>query len=178
MGALADRMLELHFGGAKILFDKALEKGARIIEQAPSPKSNKELDLRLEAPHVQSDDVFPPANLDRFVLRGNYGPGKSKSAIHILAALDDIENLLFEIADQIGVDAADASSVMHVLITKKKIPKSYLALYDALREARNVIAHTQALPDKTEAHEYLRQASFLKSALVGVKNSLGGNDDL
>ena len=41
MGALADRMLEFNFGGAKILFDKALEKGAEIIEQAPFPQLPK-----------------------------------------------------------------------------------------------------------------------------------------
>src|SRR5882757_2661329 len=52
MGALADRLLEFSFGGAKITFDKILEKGAEIIDetlvlQLPKPD---EPELPLELP--------------------------------------------------------------------------------------------------------------------------------
>src|SRR5260370_41157922 len=74
MGALADRMLEFSFGGAKILFDKALEKGAEIIEHAPLPKlPPKEPELKLEPPHVESDDEFHPPNENRHLLRAEPG---------------------------------------------------------------------------------------------------------
>jgi len=172
MGPLADRMLEFNFGGAKILFDKALEKGAEIIEQAPLLKPNKESELKLEAPHVESDDTLRTPSFKKLTLRPDYGPGKSKSAMQILDALQRVDALLFQIADQMGMDPAEAYSVMYSLVAQKKIPKSYLALYDALREARNVIAHTYALPDKTEAYEYMRQADFLTNVLTQVKNNL------
>jgi hypothetical protein len=41
MGALADRLLEFSFGGAKITFDKILQRGAEIIEHSSQPKSQR-----------------------------------------------------------------------------------------------------------------------------------------
>ena len=171
MGALADRMLEFNFGGAKILFDKALEKGAEIIEQAPFPQLPPP-ELKLEPPHVESDDKFHSPNVNRSLLRDLHQLGQSKSGLQVLAALNQVDNLLFAIGDAMGVDAADASSVMYSLAAQKKVPKAYLKLYQSLREARDVIAHTHAVPDKTEAHEYMRQAAFLTSFLSSVKNNL------
>jgi hypothetical protein len=175
MGALADRMLEFNFGGAKISFDKALEKGAEIIEQAPLPQlPTKEPELKLEPPHVESDDEFVTPNVNRYLLRadpGEYRIGQSKSGLQILAALSRVDDLLFTIGDAMGIDAADASSVMYSLVTQKKIPKAYLKLYQSLREARDVIAHTHAVPGKTEAHEYMRQAAYLTAFLTQVKDT-------
>jgi uncharacterized protein YutE (UPF0331/DUF86 family) len=177
MGALADRILEFNFGGAKILFDKALEKGAEIIEQAPLPKlpPPKEPELKLEPPHVESDDEFHTPNVNKYELRadpGKYRIGLSKSAVQILAALNQVDELLFTIGDAIGIDAAEPSSVIHALIAQKKIPKPFLKLYRILREARNIIAHANAVPDKTEAHEYMRQATYLRSFLTQLKDNL------
>lgn len=177
MGALADRMLEFNFGGAKILFEKALEKGAEIIEHAPLPtRRAEEAELKLEPPHVESDDQFHPANVNRHVLRadtGEYRIALPKSARHILSSLELLDNLLFEIGDSIGIDAADASSVAYALAAQRKMPKAYVDLYQSLREARNVIAHTNTMPNKTEASEYTRQVNFLIEFLSEVKNNLG-----
>jgi uncharacterized protein YutE (UPF0331/DUF86 family) len=175
MGALADRMLEFNFGGAKILFDKALEKGAEIIEQEPLPKlppPTEAPELKLEPPHIESDDKFRTSNSNRLVVRNDFGPGKSTSALKILDALEQVDNLLFDIGDAMGIDAAEASSVMYSLVAQKKIPRSFLKLYQALREARDVIAHTYALPDNTEADEYRRQAAYLTRFLTRLKSDL------
>jgi hypothetical protein len=37
LGSLAERILELSFGGATVKFDKLLAKGAELIEDAPPP---------------------------------------------------------------------------------------------------------------------------------------------
>src|SRR5882672_12010517 len=55
MGALADRLLEFSFGGAKITFDKILQRGAEIIEKAPPPqlpKPPEQPELKLETPKI------------------------------------------------------------------------------------------------------------------------------
>ncbi|UGA46351.1 hypothetical protein HU230_0010060 [Bradyrhizobium quebecense] len=166
MGALADRMLEFSFGGAKILFDKELKKGAEIIEHSPLPRPEQ----RLEPPHVDDDDQFHTSNLNRSLLAGR--AGTSKSAVQILAALEQIDDLLYKIGDEMGIDAALASSVIFSLAAQKKVPQSVVKLYGALRDARNVIAHTQALPDKTEAQEFLRQAGYVMAFLTEVWESL------
>jgi hypothetical protein len=36
LGSMADRLLELSFGGAKVTFDKILREGAAIIDLAPA----------------------------------------------------------------------------------------------------------------------------------------------
>jgi hypothetical protein len=64
-----------------------------------------------------------------------------------------------------GIDAAQASS----RDVRSRCPE---ALYDTLRDARNLLAHSQTLPDEPEAVEYVRQTSYLRAMLQILKESL------
>ncbi|QOZ36140.1 hypothetical protein [Bradyrhizobium sp. CCBAU 53421] len=169
LGSLAERILELSFGGATVKFDKLLAKGAEIVDQAPTTPPAKS-EQRLEPPLVESDEIIFPANMHRHVLSPEIG--LSKSARHILASMDQLDNLLYEIGDLIGIDAANPRSVAYALAAQKKMPTAYVTLYQSLREVRDVIAHTNTEPTKTEAQEYGRQVAFLKSFLTELRDSI------
>jgi hypothetical protein len=97
--------------------------------------------------------------------------GRSRSAstgsplAQIFSGLEEIDKLLFEIGDTLGIDAASPQSVMYALVAPKRIPMNIAKLYETLRDARSLIAHTHALPDENEAIEYIRQASYLTAYL-------------
>jgi hypothetical protein len=174
MGALADRLLEFSFGGAKITFDKILRTGAEIIEHAPLPElpKPKEPELKLEPPAgTISPDQRRGDIVKRFVARRRAGINNTTLG-RIISGLEEVDNLLFDIGDAIGVDAAEASSVLHSLIAQEEIPESFGRLYNTLRDARNLIVHSNALPDEREAIEYVRQTSYLRMYLEFVKSEI------
>jgi hypothetical protein len=89
-----------------------------------------------------------------------------------MTGLQKVDAFLFEIGDKIGIDAADPLGVMYTLLGEGHVSLSVAKLYETLREARNVIAHTCALPDEREADEYLRQADYLSAFLIIIKHKL------
>jgi uncharacterized protein YutE (UPF0331/DUF86 family) len=177
MGALADRLLEFSFGGAKITFDKILQQGAEIIEGTPVPQLRKpgepELPLEIPAdavPAKQTREEIATGYVNR---RRQYEESLSKTTFgKVISGLQEVDDLLFEIGDAMGIDAAQASSVMYTLVARKQVPFSIGQLYDTLRDARNLLAHSNALPDEREAVEYVRQTSFLKNFLDFVKTAM------
>jgi uncharacterized protein YutE (UPF0331/DUF86 family) len=86
--------------------------------------------------------------------------------------LDQVDKTLFDIGDAMGLDTAESSSVMYSLLAHGNVPPSIGKLYDTLRDARNLIAHSVTLPDEKEASEYLRQTTFLRNALENLKQML------
>jgi uncharacterized protein YutE (UPF0331/DUF86 family) len=181
MGTLADRLLEFSFGGAKITFDKILEKGAELIEKAPLPelgKPDKEPQLQLEPPASPELKEGPRRRLlGRFKNpRRQREEFLNRSAlVQIISGLEEVDRILYEIGDRLGIDAASPISVMHSLAAKAIVGKETAHLYDTLRDARNLIAHTNALPDDSEAIEYVRQASYLRGMLELVKGEIEKN---
>jgi hypothetical protein len=179
--SLAERLLKLSVAGATVEFDKILQKGAEIIEQAPIP----ELPKPAEQPNLNAPNVTVPteeqrkevvARLKKF--RGRRRSTSTGSSLaQIFSGLEEIDKLLFEVGDTLGVDAASPLSVMYALVDQKRIPKNIAKLYEALRDARSLIAHTQAMPDENEAIEYVRQASYLTVYLDllndAIKNEQG-----
>jgi hypothetical protein len=187
VGALAERLLEFSFGGAKITFDKILRKGAEIIEEthvSQLPKQDEQPQLQLEPPPTRA-----PSDLKRDQISNNFARRRREHTARlrnsafgkVIAGLEEVDNILFEIGDKIGVDAADASSVMYTLVSLKRLPQSIGALYDTLRDARNLLAHSNTLPDDREAIEYERQTNYLKAVLESFKITLDprsdGNDE-
>jgi hypothetical protein len=176
MGALADRLLEFSFGGAKITFDKILQRGAEIIEETPVPQLQKpeHPQLPLEpppdaAPDKQTREEIATGFVNR---RRRRKEGLSKTAFgKVILGLEEVDNLLFEIGDAMGINEAQASSVMYALVAMKHAPPRIGKLYDTLRDARNLLAHSNSLPDEREAVEYVRQTSFLKSFLEMLKQT-------
>jgi ABC-type transporter lipoprotein component MlaA len=83
-----------------------------------------------------------------------------------------VDNLLFEIGDKIGVDAATPLSVMYTLVASKLVGQQISDFYENLRDARNLISHAQTVPDEREALEYVRQADFLLASLSVLKGKI------
>jgi hypothetical protein len=171
--SLAERLLEFSFGGAKISFDKILVDGAQLIEKAPLPEVAKpdQQQLQLERPTLPELKEGPSQRaIGRLSPRRRREEFLNKSAfVKILSGLEEVDRLLYEIGDRLGIDAASPISVMHTLGAREIVGKETADLYDALRDARNLIAHTNALPDIREAVEYVRQASYLTGMLELVK---------
>jgi hypothetical protein len=166
MGTLADRLLEFSFGGAKITFDKILEKNAEIIEQA-SPQ-----------PTVQSDEPELKKVRPGYTINLSRPKGSTRKRWHnsplslVISGLEAVDNLLFEIGDKIGVDAATPLSVMYTLVASKLVGQQISDFYENLRDARNLISHAQTVPDEREALEYVRQADFLLASLSVLKGKI------
>ena len=87
--------------------------------------------------------------------------------VQVLSSSEAIDRKLYEIGDLIGVDAADPLSVAYALLAREIMSKNMLELYQSLRNAKQVIDHTHALPDEMEASEFVRQADYLR-AYLGV----------
>lgn len=180
IAALAERIEEFSFGGAKFVWRKKLEQGATIIDHEPSPELTApkaeigpNLDLSLE-PRAQTEDEkrakIAKSFAHRREMRRKY---LNRSAFgRVLSGLDEVDEILFEMADGMNFDPASASSVMYSLLANGSVPLSIARLYETLRDARNLIAHSGTLPDEKETEEYLRQTHFLKSTLTNLKNMM------
>jgi|ERR1700687_923296 len=156
LGSLAERILELSFGGATVKFDKLLTKGAEIIELAPVPELPKSIEPELPlppAPDQVKENQHPP------------GTGKTRAAItNILVAFEAIESLLEKIGHALGVNARGAQ-LIRMLVKRELIPDDLLELYNTLRLARNAAVHENVLPSKAQVSEYIRQALYLLDSL-------------
>lgn len=180
IGALAERVEEFSFGGAKFVWQKTLEQGAIIIDHEPKP----ELKAPTAQPIPESNVPPEPGTQTGDEKRANIAKGfarrrrlrreyiNSSSFGRVLSGLDEVDQILFEIADRMGFDPASASSVMYSLLANGNVPPSIGKLYETLRDARNLIAHTGTLPDEKETAEYLRQTHFLQGALANLKDMM------
>lgn len=175
LGSLAERILELSFGGAKITFDKYLAKGAELIAEAPVAESAKanEPQQKLESkePPLPPPPPEPAPNLSalwkrkvRRFLRGKRGESMV-GLMMMLTSLEEVDRLLYSIGDALGIDAADPSSVVYSLRASEQISKGMFELYQNLRSAKRVIETTYSLPTEDEASEFVRQAGYLSTYL-------------
>jgi hypothetical protein len=175
LGSLAERILELSFGGAKVTFDKYLVKGAELIAENPQPQLPKSDEPQLKLDHPKQPTSIPARDDTSFAVPKivNYlqrfmQSNRSESVvglIQILSSLEEIDRNLYDIGDLMGIDAADPLSVAYALVAGGQLPKSMLELYQSLRSAKQVIEHTHALPDEMEASEFVRQAQHLRAFL-------------
>jgi hypothetical protein len=176
LGVLADRIEEFSFGGAKFTWRKKLAEGALIIDHEPKPE--------LTAPPAQSERpkeepaLTPDKKRERIAENFARQRAAKKELIdrtafgQVLSGLDDVDKELFEIADAMGFDPASASSVMYTLLQHGNVPPSIGNLYNTLRDARNLIAHSATLPADAEADEYLRQTHYLLGVLRNLKQMM------
>jgi hypothetical protein len=143
LGSLAQRILELSFGGATLKFGELISKGTEIIEESPTPPSfTQPAGPRLPLP-------LPGAE-----------PVRS-----VFSAFDEVDRLLDELGGRLDVKTRGAT-LMDMLWRRGYVTKDIVELYRSLRTARNAIAHGQAgMPSEAESLEFARQASFLDAAL-------------
>jgi hypothetical protein len=176
IGSMADRLIELSFGGAKITLERKLEEGASIIKRAPrqeiyesiEPPSQKQKES--DAPAVVDTPpkpTFPRRHRTRDSLQGK-ALWEASAVGQIISGYEQVESVLFDIGDTIGMDPAQASSVMHTLVNKGFVDKEIADLYGTMKDARNLVAHAQALPNEREALEYVRQAAYLRQVLLNL----------
>jgi hypothetical protein len=162
IGALAERLTKLSFGGVEFAFKEFLAKGEVAIEEAEeSPKplddstaSGRRVNL---GRHRTTDSA--PRNLQGYQL------WRTTAAGQIISSYEEIERLLNELARDMDKASGSTTKFMHFLVSEGKIAPSLLELYQFLKAGRNVVAHAKAMPSSKEVAEYVRQASYLTFVL-------------
>lgn len=162
LGSLAERILELSFGGATVKFDKLLSKGAELIEQTKEEEPE-------ETPEEMSKSLS--RHLDRLKdLRSQ--PADEMQAMELFR---DIERKLIDIGTALGLTPPkgrlQAREVVNHLRSKKQIDSGFAQLFKTLQEGRNVLIHARKL-SQSEIEEYVRQASFFLIQLEMWKERL------
>lgn len=177
LGSLAERVLELSFGGATVKFGQLLSKGTEIIEKAhdrpPSALSLSEPDLpfgeKIGEPPVYDPWSIPAANLNRFL---EMTTSQTLSIRNVFGAFDHVERALDAVGDALEVKVRGAM-LMEMLWRREFVPREMIDLYRSLREARNAIAHGQAdMPNEAESFEFVRQAEYLHTLLVSALDKI------
>lgn len=68
----------------------------------------------------------------------------------VLSGLEEVDDQIFELADLFGIDPASPFGAPHSLIALDLLPQSVGRLYSTLRDARNLIAHSNTIPNESE----------------------------
>jgi hypothetical protein len=146
LGSLADRILELSFGGATVKFDKLLSKGREIIEESSS-----------QVPLTAHERILADtmARLVEWRTSGVEG---------VISAYQEIERVLDDIGEQLGVKARNGI-LMRMLVSRGLATLEQVDLYNTLRSARNAVTHGQVYPSPLQIAEFTRQAAFLLTVL-------------
>ena len=168
VGALADRLEEFSFGGAKFVWKKTLREAAEIIkdidprEETKVPEKPVEHRTRAIPGRYRTVDAASPTNaLWRVTTIGA-----------IISNYAEVEAVLFDIGDMIGIDAAAAWSVMGELRRRKLVSPLFSDLFEKVRMARNIVAHGQAFVSPDDEQEYARLTTYVKDALIQLRQRL------
>jgi hypothetical protein len=168
LGSLAERILELSFGGATVKFGQLISEGTEIIEESatsPSLTQTEKPELPFTVPGAESkrpDLNLVTTNFD-FLMHAASSPGLAVRSV--FNALDEVERLLDELGAQLNVRARGVT-LMESLRRRGYVTKELVDLFKSLRTAKNAIAHGQAeMPNEAESLEFVRQASFLDAGL-------------
>ncbi|UFZ04685.1 hypothetical protein LQG66_36845 [Bradyrhizobium ontarionense] len=150
LGSLAERILELSFGGATVKFDKLLSTGAELIEQAKE-----------EEPEETAEEMTK--TLSKHIDRLKDLRSQPADEGQAMVLFKDIELKLINIGIALGLapqkGRLHARDVVRHLRSQKQIDSGFAKLFDTLQEGRNVLAHARRL-SQSEIEEYVRQASF------------------
>jgi hypothetical protein len=180
--SLADRLDKFKFGSAEVSFKDGLVEGLKnIIDAPPPPLPKPEPELPFDQPkepkehvklgrHRTTDAAYVPKNLQGKELWDTTAAGQ------IITAYEQVDSVLFEIGDAVGIDAARASSIMITLTHKGVVSQELGKLYETIRDGRNLVAHARALPSESEVLEYVRQAGYLRDSLQFLKHKIDRGD--
>jgi hypothetical protein len=149
IASLADRLSELSYGGAKLTFERKLMEGATIIERAP-----------------EQPPALPPPESTK---SADSAWRTSDAVDQIISRSEQVDGILFSIADNAGFDVAEARSVMYSLVHKGIVSKEIADLYGTVKDARNIVVHAGVTPSEEQAKEYARQAAYLLEVLHTVQ---------
>jgi hypothetical protein len=174
IGTLAERILELSFGGATFKFGKLLSKGAEIIEDSPvAPAELPEPQTQLPLPPpegaagVHQPDVAVPTQVSE--LDEPYEDGVPG----IFEVFEEVEKSLEQIGGALGIKTRSGPTIVRMMLKRDLVTPDVVELYNTLRTGRNAIAHGQAkLPNEAESLEFIRQAEFLNASLIRAMSQL------
>jgi hypothetical protein len=182
MGALADRLLEFSFGGAKITFDKILQRGAEIIEHSSQPKTTDESQLKPDPPAKAEDSSTSIFRGRQRTIDKKYEPkafqqalGDETGAERIIWSYEAVNRVIRAIGAKMGFaedSGVDERMILFTLANRDAITREIFDLYVELSSARNLISHARTTPSWSEVVEYTRQASFLVSVLIRLKDKI------
>jgi hypothetical protein len=155
LGALADRLQEFSFGGAKITLEKNLQQGAAIIEQIPVAAG-------AEPSAIEERDRGPLQNL---AMQSPEGA--------IIMAYIEIERRLRDISKKLGKQYVNFRATVQELIKRGVLDSEASALFQLLNRGRNSAAHGENRQLTTaDAYEYIRQAEFLTILLENAEDRI------
>jgi hypothetical protein len=172
LGSLAERVLELSFGGATVKFDKLLSKGAEIIDHAPVVPKLPVQDRGELEPTLEDVQDRVAQHINQLAKIRSH----PADITDILVSYENIEKLLREIGEGLGRGSRSTIAIMHYLLTRGLMSADFNRLYETLREGRNVVAHAQAVLSKGEIEEYIRQASFFQVVLEMLLEKVRAGD--
>lgn len=144
LSSMAERILELSFGGATVKFDKLLAKGAELIEEVPTPPQ-------------------PEAELQELPRSGMYDVPSSYAVV---------EKELVLVAPYLGVEPEFTHAVIAELRKRGLIEDELFDLHRTLWTGRNSVVVGQYTLSREEEKEYARQALFLALRLASVRRKL------
>jgi hypothetical protein len=180
LAALAERVLELSFGGATVKFGDLLTKGTDIVDAAPEvsakaveqAKALTEHLSRIEDGHetevLQSFEEIE-SNMEQLLRGRAIAHIHDTSVRKVFGAFEEMEAMLNQVGAALKADLK-GTMLMRNLYRRGLLPNDLTELYKNLRRARNAIAHGEAnLPNEAEALEYDRQANYV---LAQLRNAL------
>lgn len=185
LGSLAERILELSFGGATVKFGNLLSKGSDIIDESPAlatiaPPEPEHPAQQKVRPQIDLPDQPPESNLleryNRFLLHrdaiDDTATSQSIAIRRVFAAFDTLEGILDQAGEALGVKNR-GPGLIQTLWRRNLIGTDVANLYRSLRAARNAMAHGKAeLPNEAECLEFVRQASYLSTILLATLETI------
>jgi hypothetical protein len=179
LGSLADRILELSFGGATMKFGNLLSKGAELIERAPplptpvAPKTVPHVHVEgSELPHgnvppteAQLEEILK--QLQPIIAGQSINPappaptmGSTFKARDITRSWNALEMVIDQLAEPLGVKTRSGDTIMTMLRKRMLVSPEAVELYKTLREARGEVVHGGS-PNESQIAEFVRQAGYL-----------------
>jgi hypothetical protein len=158
---LAERLQELSLPGAKATFAKQLETGRVEADKIPLMKIDQ-----------QADRLVPPTEERRFLQLAEKFPEAA-----VLERYKTLEAIIERIGRLLNLgDGVKSSAVLDELLKRKLIEMPTFTLFNTLRQARNVAAHSGGEKRITpgEALDYGEQADKVSGRLWFVVGQLEG----
>ncbi|QIO98357.1 hypothetical protein [Bradyrhizobium symbiodeficiens] len=163
LASLAERILELSFGGATVKFGQLLSKGTEILEDAQPVPSDPALsrEQQLDAP---SETVTIQDSFNAVLTPGE--PSHIGATESVFLAFEGVEHAIEGLRNAFDEDLKGVSLLVK-LSKEGYITEDLIDLYINLRNARALVAHGKAqMPNVAEALEFSRQASYLRGRLM------------
>jgi hypothetical protein len=149
LGALAERIEEFSFGGAKAVFRKNLAEARE-----------RELSLRAHS-DIKPSNILTKPDLAEFMT--------SYPDLAVIDAFRDVEELLIATRDALDLPAQmNLPTIVRKLMERQLINRETAQLFENLRRARNAAAHQRGSITPGEATDFKDSAAVLRQVFSDV----------